>query len=502
MAEPIIFDETHKTDKKQLTIAPGCRLDGHVKIEIFLDDDGNVDETYFQVVELRGFEEFCKGRPAEEMPRITTALCGICPWAHHLASVKALDMMYDVDPPQTAKMIREAAYCAHQIHSHVSHFFALAAPDFVLGPGAPPEIRNVVGLIGVVGEELGKIVLHTRTVAQQIQERIGGRATHPVFALPGGISKPLSKEDREWILEVSEPFIGFSQKSLEILNDVVLSNKDYMDIVLNKDLYYHDSYHIGLVDENNHMNFYDGKVRIMDQQGKETGKFGAAEYLDYVAEQPLPWSYLKFPYLRKVGWKGLTDGPESGLTRTAPLSRINVSEGMPTPLANAEWDRYMETLGGPPVQYTLATHWARLLEVLYASERLKELMEDDAILDPNVRTIPTTNKKEGMGIDEAPRGTLIHHYKSDDNGMITDVNLIVATAFNHGAICIDTDKAAKGLIKNGQVSQGLFNMVEMAFRCYDPCFSCATHSLPGQMPMEIELVSKNGDRQTLKREDV
>ena len=502
MAEPIIFDEKHKTDSKHLTIAPGTRLDGHVKIEMFLDDNGNVEETYFQVVELRGFEEFCKGRPAEEMPRITTALCGICPWAHHLASSKVLDMMFDVEPPKTAKMLREVAYCAHQIHSHVSHFYALAAPDFVLGPAAPAGLRNVVGLIGAVGEELGKTVLHTRVVAQQIQERIGGRATHPVHGLPGGVSKPITKEDREWILKVSEPFIGFAQLSLKILNDFVLSNKTYLDIIFNKDLYYHDSYHMGLVDENNKMNFYDGKVRVMDQKGKEFAKFGATEYLDHVAEQPLPWSYLKFPYLRKIGWNGLTDGPDSGLVRVAPLSRLNVSEGMATPLANAEWDKYMSTLGGAPVQFTLATHWARLIETLYAAERLKELMEDDDILGTDVRNIPTTNKKEGMGIVEAPRGTLMHHYKSDDNGIITDVNLIVSTGFNHGAICIDTDKVAKGLIKNGMVSDGIFNMIEMVFRCYDPCFSCATHSLPGQMPMELELIHKDGKRETITRNDV
>ncbi len=500
MAEPIIFDEKQKTASTHLTIAPGSRLDGHVKIEIFLDDKGDVDECYFQVVELRGFEEFCKGRPAEEMPRLVTELCGICPWAHHLASSKALDMMFDVDPPKTAKMLREAAYCAHQIHSHISHFYALAAPDFVCGPGAPKEQRNVVGVIAAVGRELGAKVLHARCVAQEIQAKIGGRATHPVFGLPGGISKPITKEDRDAFLKEAKDLLEFSKVTVDILNKVVLANKTYVDIITNKDLYYHESYHMGLVDEKNHMNFYDGKVRVIDPKGKEFAKFDAAHYLDEIAEHVEPWTYLKFPYLRRVGWKGLTDGPESGLTRAACLSRINVSEGMATPVANAEWQRFMQTLGGPPVHFSLANHWARIIELVYACEHLIELLSDDQILDPHVRNLPKANKRVGMGIVEAPRGTIVHHYECDENAMITKVNLIVATAFNHGAICIDTGKAARGLIKGGMVSDGIFNMIEMAFRAYDPCFSCATHSLPGQMPMEIELRDKNGNIvQTLKR---
>ena len=492
MAEPIIFDQKHKSETKHITIAPGTRLDGHIKIEIFLDDKGDVDECYFQVVELRGFEEFCKGRPVEEMPRIVTQLCGICPWAHHLASSKVLDMMFNVDPPKTAKMLREAAYDAHQIHSHISHFYALAAPDFVLGPAAPVEKRNVVGVIEAVGKELGAEVLHARCMAQEIQAVIGGRATHPVFGLPGGVSKPLKREDRDKFLGYAKYFVEFSKKSIDIFNAVVLGNKTYLELILNKGLYYHESYHMGLVDDKNHLNFYDGKVRIMDQKGKEVTKFDAAHYLDEISEHVLPWSYLKFPYLKKIGWKGIKDGPDSGLARVAPLSRINVSDGLSTPLADTEWHRFMDTLGGPPVQHTLATHWARLIELLNASEMLVKLLSDDEILNPHVRNLPTTNKKFGMGIVEAPRGTIVHHYESDDNGFVTKANMIVATAFNHGAICLETERVAKGLIKDGMVSNGILNMIEMVFRCYDPCFSCATHSLPGQMPMELEIKKKDG----------
>jgi F420-non-reducing hydrogenase large subunit len=492
MAEPIIFDEKHKSESNRITIAPGSRLDGHVKIEIFLDEKGDVDECFFQVVELRGFEEFCKGRPAEEMPRLVTQLCGICPWAHHLASSKVLDMMFAAEPPRTAKMLREAAYCMHQVHSHISHFYALAAPDFVCGPAAPVEKRNVVGVIEAVGKEIGAKVLHARCVAQDIQAMIGGRATHPVFGLPGGISKGITKEDREKFIAWGKDLLEFAKFTVTILGKVVLENKTYVDIITNKNLYYHESYHMGIVDDKDQMNFYDGKLRVIDPKGKEFAKFNAENYLDEIAEEVLPWSYLKFPYLRKIGWKGLTDGVDSGLARVACLSRLNVTKGMPTPVAHAEWDKMMKTLGGPPVHFSLANHWARIIELVYACERFLELMADDSILDPNVRTLPTANKKFGMGFVEAPRGSLIHHYECDDNAMITKVNMIVATAFNHGAICIDTEKSAKGLIKGGMVSPGLLNMVEMAFRAYDPCFSCATHSLPGQMPMEIIIKDKNG----------
>jgi F420-non-reducing hydrogenase large subunit len=250
---------------------------------------------------------------------------------------------------------------------------------------------------------------------------------------------------------------------------------------------------MGMVDDKNHMNFYWGKCRVMDQQGKEVAKFAAENYLEYIGEQVLPWSYLKFPYLKKVGWNGITDGPKSGMVRVAPLSRINVSDGMATPLANAEWDRFMKTLGGRPVQFSLANHWARLIELLYAAERLQELMTDKDILDPNVRTMPKGNKKVGYGTIEAGRGTIVHHYECDDNGYVTKANMIVATAFNHGAICHETTKTAKAFIKNGQVSDGIFNLIEMVFRSYDPCFSCATHSLPGSMPMEIELKTRDGN---------
>jgi F420-non-reducing hydrogenase large subunit len=257
---------------------------------------------------------------------------------------------------------------------------------------------------------------------------------------------------------------------------------------------------MGMVDKNNRVNFYDGDVRVVTPEGKEFAKFRPKEYLDHIAEHVEPWSYVKYPYLKKIGWKGFVDGGGSGVYRVAPLARLNVADGMATPLAQTEYERMYKTLGGKPVHNTLAFHWARLVEALYAAERMLELALDKEITDPHVRNIPIAEPKEGIGIVEAPRGTLIHHYKTDRKGIITEANLVVATVNNAAAICMSIEKAAKGLIKNGHVSDGLLNMVEMAFRAYDPCFACATHALPGKMPLWITLRDRNGDIvQTIKR---
>jgi F420-non-reducing hydrogenase large subunit len=274
---------------------------------------------------------------------------------------------------------------------------------------------------------------------------------------------------------------------------VILSNKDYLNIILNKELYYHDSYHMGMVDENDKHTFYGGKLRIMAPDGTIAAKFSDDEYLEYVAEHTVPWSYLKFPYLRKVGWKGLADGMDSGLYRVAPLSRLNVCEGMSTPKAQKAYERLFETLGAKPVQNSLAFHWARAIECVYAAERLQELAHDDDILNEDYRTIGNSISGEGIGIIEAPRGTLFHHYQTDEKGIITDLNLLVASAQNYGAMNLDIRDVARGLIKNGEISNGILNMVEMGFRSYDPCFSCATHAAIGQMPMELIIHGPDGE---------
>ena len=478
---------------KQYTIDPITRLEGHGKIEIFCNDDGDVDNVYFQVPELRGFEKFCEGRPVEEVSQIVTKICGVCPGCHHMASGKAADAVFGVEPPPTARKLRELFYMAHFIHSHIAHFYALAAPDFVVGPTAPPAERNVLGLIGKVGKEIGTEVIKQRRIAQEIQALLGGHQTHVVMNTPGGVRKGLTEEQRKDIEEKAKGFVEFGKFSLKIFNDVVLQNKEYVDIILNGP-YSLNLYSMGLVDENNKVNFYDGKVRVVDQEGKEHCKYAPDEYRDWVAERVEPWSYLKFPYLKQVGWKGFVEGKDSGVYHATPLSRLNVSDGMATPLAQEEYEKMYETLGGKPVHATLAMHWARLIELLYSAERSLELVQDPEITGTNLQAKLDKIPKEGVGIVEAQRGTLTHHYWTDEKGLVLKANIIVGTTNNNAPICMSLKKAAQGLIKKGvTVDHGILNMVEMAFRAYDPCFSCATHSLSGSMPLIVNFRNKEGE---------
>jgi len=474
---------------KRITIDPITRLEGHGKIEIFLDDKGDVDNAYFQVPELRGFERFCEGRKAEDLPQITTRICGVCPVAHHFASTKALDAAFNVEPPPAAKKLRELMYSAYYIYDHVLHFYFLGGPDFVVGPDAPASERNILGVIKKVGLDIGKEVIKHRAYGQKITAIIGGKATHPVCGLPGGMSKALTEEERQEIEKMAESSVEFAKFTLKLFDDVVLKNKKYVDLILS-DPYTLKTYYMGLVDENNKVNFYDGKVRVVDPEGKEFLKFAPAEYLDVIEEHVEPWTYSKLPYLKKIGWKGLTDGSNSGIYRVGPLGRLNASEGMATPLAQQEYEKMYETLGGKPVHSTLAYHWARLIELLYAAERALELSRDKEITSREVRNKPG-KPGEGVGIVEAARGTLIHHYTLDEEALVERINLIVATTNNTPAICMSIRNAAKALIQSGKVSDGLLNMIEMAFRAYDPCFACATHFAVGQMPLEVKIYDCN-----------
>jgi len=471
---------------KKVTIDPITRLEGHGKIEIFLDDAGNVADAYLQIPELRGFEKFCQGRPVEEMPRITSRICGVCPEAHLMASAKASDAVYKMDIPRTAKMLRELLYSIFYVTDHTTHFYALAGPDFVVGPDAPKEQRNILGIIHKVGVEIGGKVVGLRGMCHEWIKKMGGKAVHPIGAIPGGMSKGLTKEEQQALIKDGKEAVEFAKFTIQLFNDIVLKNKSYVDIILS-DMFTHQTYNMGLVDENNYTNFYDGDIRVTGPDGKEFAKFKAADYLDHIEEHVEPWSYLKFPFLKKIGWKGFVDGADSGIYKATPLSRCNVADGMATPLANEEYDRMYKTLGGKPVHQTLATHWARLVELLYAAERWVELVSDPEIIGPDFRMVPTETPTEGVGVVEAPRGTLYHHYKTDGNGMIKEANLIVGTTHNNAPINLSVKKAAQGLIKGGKVNDGLLNMVEMAFRAYDPCFGCATHTLPGQMPMIVKI---------------
>lgn len=481
---------------QRITIDPITRLEGHGKIEIFLDDAGEVKNTYFQVPELRGFEVFCLGRPAEEMPRLTNRICGVCPEAHHMAATKALDDLYHVDPPSAAKKLRELFYSAFYCTDHTTHFYALGGPDFVVGPAAPAAQRNVLGVIATVGKEAGLRVINTRKTNHEVIKIIGGRAIHPVCGLPGGMSKAINEEERQLIEKVARENVEFALWSLEVFDQIVLKNSAYVDLIVS-DGYTQRTYYMGLVDTNNHVNFYDGKVRVVDPDGKEFVKYSPHDYAEHVAEHVETFSYLKYPYLKKVGWKGFVDGKDSGMYACTPLSRLNASDGMATPKAQEAYEKMYATLGGKPVHHTLATHWARLVELLYAAERMVELVTDPEITSPNVRTIPTEKPTVGVGIVEAPRGTLTHHYETDSNGILTKVNLIVGTTNNNAPITLSIMKAAKALIHKGEVNDGILNMVEMAFRSYDPCLSCATHSLPGQMPLEV--IVRDAEGQVIDR---
>jgi len=487
---------------QKISIDPITRLEGHGKIEIFLDEEGNVANAYLVIPELRGFEKFAEGRPVEEMPRITPRICGVCPEAHHMASAKACDAVYHVELPPTGKKLRELLYSAFYNADHAVHFYILAAPDFVLGPDAPPAERNILGLIHKIGVELGSKVVRWHALGMDIVGMLGGKTIHPVGALPGGVSKAINEQERAEIESIGHELVEFGQFGLQLFHDVVLGNQGYVDLILSE-AFTTPMYYMGLVDENNKVNFYDGKVRVVDPEGNEFVKYAPEEYLDVVAEHVEPWTYLKFPYLKEVGWKGFVTGKDSGVYQATPLSRLNAADGMATPLAQEAYEEMYGTLGGKPVHNTLAIHWARLIELLYAAERVVELATDAEIIDPHVRNIPTETPDEGVGIVEAPRGTLTHHYITDEKGIVQKCNLIVGTTNNYAPISISIRKAAKALIKKGQViSEGLLNRVEMAFRAYDPCMACATHTLPGQMPLEVVIRDAEGNVVDVLRRNV
>ena len=472
---------------RTITIDPITRLEGHGKIEIFLDDDGSVKDCHFQIPELRGFERFVVGRPIEELPRIVTRICGVCPASHHLAGAKAVDGCFGGELAPLATKLRDMYYQAHFIHSHIAHFFALAAPDFVCGPQSDPALRNILGVVAKVGPEIGGKVIKSRAQAQRIQQIIGGRSTHVVWAIPGGVSKGLKPEELAEIRPMVDELYDFTLFSIKLFKDVVLGNPEYVDLILNGP-YNLEVQNMGLVDKNNAPNFYDGKVRVVDFKGEEICKYSSREYADHVAEHVEPWSYLKFPYLKQRGWNGFVEGIGSSIYMATPLSRLNVADRMATPKAQEAFEEMFHTLRQKPCRALLAAHWARLVEMVQNAETLKEYCADPEITGDRFRVVPQGITGEGVGIVEAMRGTLTHHYTCDKNGICTSANLIVGTTNNNAAIHMVTRKAASGLIKPGvEPTEGVLNMVEMAFRTFDPCFSCATHSLPGQMPLQVKI---------------
>jgi F420-non-reducing hydrogenase large subunit len=476
---------------RRVTIDPMTRLEGHGRIEIFLDEAGKVANAYLQVPELRGFERFCVGRPVEEMPVLTNRICGVCPEAHHMAAAKAADAVYGVTPPPAARKLRELLYSAFFFADHTTHFFILGGPDFILGPDAPVAERNILGVIRKVGADIGGKVIQARKYGHTTVEILGGRKVHPCTAVPGGMTKALSEAERAEIERMGRWAVEFARFALDLFHDRVLGNPEYRDMILGDD-YSHRTYYMGLVDDRNRVNFYDGQVRIVGPDGAEHGRYGAGDYGEWIAERVEPWSYLKFPYLKKVGWQGFRDGADSGIYMATPLARLNVADAMATPLAQAEYERFFATLG-KPAHSRLAIHWARLIELLYAAERWLELALDADITSPDVRVLPQTEPGEGVGVVEAPRGTLTHHYRTDARGLLTMVNLVVGTTNNNAAMSLSIAKAARALIRPGvDIAEGLLNRIEMAYRAYDPCLGCATHALPGRVPLQVTVRDASG----------
>lgn len=483
---------------RQVSIDPITRLEGHGRIELFLDESGGLADAFFQIPELRGFERFCLGRQGEDMPQITERICGVCPEAHHFASTKTLDACYDAPPPPRARVLRELLYNAYTFSDHLLHFYYLGGPDFLVGPYAPPQERNILGVIGKVGLELGKEVIKHRGYGQRIIEIVGGRPIHPVTGIPGGQSKGITEEERAEIETMTASAVEFARATLDVFKSKLLEDETFVRFVSEASLAL-PTYYMGLVDEEGSIDFYDGNVRVVAPDGSEYAQVAAGDVLGLIDERTEPWTYVKIPYLKDVGWNGFTAGPDSGVYRVGPLARLNVCKQVGTPLAQTEYEAFLDYFGGGPVHATFAYHWARLVEMLSAAERTAALIAAPDLMEGPLRT-ELGEPGEGVGVIEAARGTLIHHYGLDGRGLIEAVNLIVATTHNVAAISLSIKEMAKAVVRDGVVDQGILNLVEMSFRNYDPCLACATHALPGQMPLIVDVRDAGGVvRQRIER---
>lgn len=465
---------------RKITIEPVTRIEGHGRVTVHLNEEGKVEESFFHVDEFRGLEKFCEGRPYFEMTQITQRICGICPVSHHLASAKACDGVARLEPPRPAKLLRELIHMGQYVQSHGMHFFHLAAPDLVLGFDADPAIRNVFGIIAA-NPELALKAVNLRRYGQQIIERLGGKRVHPNFAVPGGVNAPLSQKNRDEILAELDTMVEIAKVAVGIGKDWIGSN---MELV--KSFATFPSGYMGLVDLEGGLQLYDGEIRVRDAEGDIAAQFRTDHYLSFVAEHVESWSFLKFPYLRKLGWP-------DGTYRVGPLGRLNVADKIGTPMANEEFKLFKQLNGGKPVEGSLFYHYARLIELVYALERIAQLLDDPDILSTDIRAYPSSKKLagQGVGVVEAPRGTLFHDYATDENGQLTRVNLIVATGNNNWAMHTASGLVAKAFVDGNKLTEGMLNRVEAAIRCYDPCLSCATHAI-GKMPLEITLIAVDG----------
>ena len=465
---------------RKIVIEPVTRLEGHGKVTIHLDDGGNVAQARFHVTQVRGFEKFCEGRLLWEMPVITPRICGICPVSHHLASAKAGDALLGVELTPTAKMLRQLLHMAQYLQSHSLHFFHLASPDLLFGMDADPAIRNIIGVIAEKPELAVKGV-GLRAFGQKMIEELGDKRVHPNAAIPGGMNKALSPEKREEFLGQIDGMIADVQLAIDLIKGYCDQNSE-----LAASFASFPSGYLGLVNDNGNLELYDGKLRLKDDKGAILeDKIAPRDYLSIIEEMVEDWSYLKFPYYKKMDYP-------AGIYRVGPLARLNVADGIATPLANEEFQNFRRLSDNGILQGSLYYHYARMIEALYAAERIKSLLEDDLICGKEIWVTSAKLNEEAVGVVEAPRGTLFHHYWIDESGMIRKVNLIVATGHNNLAMNRAVCEVAKEFIKDGEVTEGILNRVEVAIRCYDPCLSCSTHAL-GQMPLEIDIYDSDGN---------
>jgi F420-non-reducing hydrogenase large subunit len=444
-----------------INIQPVTRIEGHAKVVITLDDAGNVTDTKVHVQALRGFEKFCEGRPVEEMPRIVCHICGICPWAHHLASSKAGDACLGVTPPPAAVKLRRLMQNIAYVGDRILHFYFLAAPDFVIGPDADYSVRNVVGIIQAA-PDIARQVVKMRQMTANMLESFAGRAIHPTLSMPGGVSKPMTEAERQQMLPLAGELLEFSKFSMKFAKDNVFPK--YLDAI--KTIGVITVGYLGTVRADGTHDFYDGKLRLMKPDGAYDD-FAYDQYVDYIGEWVEPWSYQKFPYAKKWGKLNLDLDNPVGVYRTNCLARINVADKMATPLAQKELEEFRAAFGRP-AHFTLLYHYARLIELLQCAEQAVELLNDPEITSRDIRVPVEPKAGRGVGCVEAPRGTLIHDYETDAEGLIKSVNLIVGTTHNNAAINLSVNQAAKLCIKDGKYDQGALNRVEMAIRAYDP----------------------------------
>ena len=471
---------------QKITIEPVTRIEGHAKVTVHMKEDGSVEYAYFHVNEFRGFEKFCEGRLVTEMQQITPRICGICPVSHHLAAAKAGEVVLGCPPPRPASLLRELMHMGQIIQSHGMHFFELAGPDLLLGFDADPAIRNVVGLIQA-DPELTLKAVRLRKFGQAIISELGERSIHPTFAIPGGVNRTLSAAGRDRILASLDDQIETTKLGIKIIKDWVEANRETVD----KFAVFPTGY-LGLITPSKGLELYDGDIRLKSRTGEELEVFSAQNYLDYIAEHVEPWSYLKFPYYKKLGF------PE-GVYRVGPLGRLNMVEHIETPMANEELKVFKAINDGAPVENTLYYHYARMIETLFAAERVRVLLDDPDILSNDILNTHQEPTGHGVGVIEAPRGTLIHDYTANEYGQLTKVNLIVSTGHNNYAMSKAVDMVAKEYIHGPDVKEGMLNRVEHAIRAHDPCLSCSTHAV-GQMPLEISIYDHQGNlTQTLRR---